>query len=157
MQIDVGQLPEGWQPAAQFAVASWRDSFERLKVTVVGFTPLRGVTGATVPHLMHMEARDAAGKVAFATDVLVGTREVLNHVPTKVSAYLAGLGFPRTAIDPVLVAHILRVSDALPAAWRDPAIARTATLDGPTLSLTRDGKKLEVQFTEHAAFTATER
>jgi len=157
MKIDVGQLPDAWQPAAQLAVASWRDSFERLKVTVVDFTPLRGAAGATVPHLMRMQAHDASGKVVFATDVLVAGREVINHVPTKVSAYLAGLGFPRTAMDPVLVAHILRVSDALPAAWRDPTIATTATLDGPLLTLTREGKKLEVQFTEHAAYTITER
>jgi hypothetical protein len=156
MKIDVGQLPDAWHPAAQLAVASWRDSFERLEVTVVGFTPLRGAAGATVPHLMHMEAHDATGKVVFATDVLVAGREVINHVPTKVSAYLAGKGFPRTPMDPVLVAHVLRVSDALPAAWRDPQVAQTATLDGPVLTLTRDGKRLDVTFTDHAAFTATE-
>lgn len=157
MKIDIGQLPDDWGAPAKVAVASWRTSLDKLHAQLVEVTPVRGSAGGTAPYLMQLRATDATGKVVFETPALIAERQVLNRLPAKAAPYFASIGFPKTPIDPVLVATILAVTDALPPPWRDARIARTATLEGPVLVLARDRDRLEVRFTEHGAFTITAR
>jgi hypothetical protein len=153
MQMDIGQLPDDWVPAAKVAVGSWRDALDKLHAKIVAVTPVRGANGGTVPYLMQLHATDAAGKVVYDTTALVSGREVINHLPAKTTPYLASIGFSRRSIDPDLLATILVVTSAIPEQWR----GATAELANDLLVLTRDRERLEVRFTEHGAFTVTPR
>ena len=151
MQMDIGQLPDDWVPAAKIAVGSWRDSLDRLHARIVAVTPVRGASGGTVPYLMQLHATDAAGKVVYDTVALVSGRDLINHQAAKATPYLASIGFSRQAIDPDLLVTILVVTDSIPEQWR----GATATFANNVLVLTRDRERLEVRFTEHGAFTVT--
>ena len=153
LQMDIGQLPDDWVPAAKVAVGSWCDALDKLHAKIVAVTPVRGASGGTVPYLMQLHATDVAGKVVYDTTVLVSGREVLNHLPAKTTPYLASIGFSRTPIDPDLLATILVVTSAIPEEWR----GATAELANNVLVLRRDRERLEVRFTEHGAFTVTPR
>jgi len=151
MQMDIGQLPDDWVPAAKVAVGSWRDALDKLHAKIVAVTPVRGASGGTVPYLMQLHATDASGKVVYDTVALVSGKEVINHLPAKTTPYLASVGFSRKPIDPDLLATILVVTSAIPEQWR----GASATFDNNLLVLTRDRERLEVRFTEHGAFTVT--
>ena len=116
---DKTDLPDAdWNRAADAVLAASRDHHEEVGAARVVVKVLRAPGGEWLPYLMTFDELDAVGRAVGRGRALVHDGKlVTGGGPAAVAAYLHGVGFPATKVDPGLLCEVLDLYSAVPVEW----------------------------------------